>query len=744
MAAGESNVLVRLRMLGASQFSSDAKGASKSLEGIDKSAKGVGTLFAGVKSVMGTMGVYAKRAAAAGVAAGGAAAVMGVKYDMALESSTVAFKGLLGSQKGAEDMMLRLSKFAAETPFEQQQLISAAQRWIGVGNSAKSVIPSMRAVGDAVASVGGGPEEVMGVVTALTQMQNKGKASAEELQQIAERNIPAFKILSKQLGITGADLSDKMKKGQVSADTAVKALLAGMGKRYAGAMEAQSKTFSGMISTFKDNVNIILGIAFKPLFEFIKNKILPVVNEFLTTLVKAGQAKGLQGMVDALTGMKGAGGAQGVVGSIATAIVGLVDAIRGVDWKNVLNLLSKIGPILGTASAAAGQANLGVIFTSAIKVAGPFATVLNSIVGTLSKLLSLPYVPQIVGGLLALALAAQVANKATGGLAGALAKFTGQSITMANTVATLITQIIAYRTAKILSTGATLADTGAQGANTAAITTNNAVQQMGIINLIRYKVAQIASAVASGVVRVATMAWTAAQWLLNAALTANPIGLVIVAVMALVAGLVLAYTKSETFRNIVTGAFNAVKRAAVSAFNWVKSNWPLLLAIITGPIGIATYTIIKNFDKIKSAARTVVSAIRGIFGRIKSIVTGIFSGAGNLVAGIAGGIAKWLNDHTPFGDTIDLPKPLPDIHLPALQAGGTIRQPGWAVVGERGPELARFPAGSTVYSAGETRAAARRAPVGSAPIVLTANLYLSGRQIHSEVFRVERAQAEMS
>ena len=53
------------------------------------------------------------------------------------------------------------------------------------------------------------------------------------------------------------------------------------------------------------------------------------------------------------------------------------------------------------------------------------------------------------------------------------------------------------------------------------------------------------------IVKAATAAWTAAQWLLNAALAANPIGLVIVAVAALGAALVLAYTKSETFRNIV-------------------------------------------------------------------------------------------------------------------------------------------------------------------------------------------------
>lgn len=60
-------------------------------------------------------------------------------------------------------------------------------------------------------------------------------------------------------------------------------------------------------------------------------------------------------------------------------------------------------------------------------------------------------------------------------------------------------------------------------------------------------------------VRAATAAWSAAQWLLNAALTANPIGLVVVAVAALVAGIVIAYKKSETFRGIVNGLWSVLK-----------------------------------------------------------------------------------------------------------------------------------------------------------------------------------------
>ena len=70
-----------------------------------------------------------------------------------------------------------------------------------------------------------------------------------------------------------------------------------------------------------------------------------------------------------------------------------------------------------------------------------------------------------------------------------------------------------------------------------------------------------AYAAASAIVKAATAAWTAAQWLLNAALNANPIGLIVIALAALAAGIYLAYTRSETFRNIVHDAMDEVAGA---------------------------------------------------------------------------------------------------------------------------------------------------------------------------------------
>jgi len=103
----------------------------------------------------------------------------------------------------------------------------------------------------------------------------------------------------------------------------------------------------------------------------------------------------------------------------------------------------------------------------------------------------------------------------------------------------------------------------------------------------------------------------AGQWALNAALLANPVVLIVVGIIALVAALVIAYRKSETFRRIVQGAFAAIQKAVSAVVGWIKTNWPLLLAILTGPFGLLVLAVVKNWDKIKGALRAAIDWIKG-------------------------------------------------------------------------------------------------------------------------------------
>jgi hypothetical protein len=186
-------------------------------------------------------------------------------------------------------------------------------------------------------------------------------------------------------------------------------------------------------------------------------------------------------------------------------------------------------------------------------------------------------------------------------------------------------------------------------------------------------------------ITVVTKAWAAAQLLLNAVMTANPIGLIIVGVAALAAGLVVAYKKSETFRNIVNGAFNAVKSVASTVIDFVKAHWLTMIGSLAGPFGLVVVTIIKHFGAIKDRIGDVVGWFRDLPGKVlgavkglgEKIAGGIVGGLGQLghmildklkaaigwvadkAKGIAGGIGKVLGIGDGIGKTIGSSGALP-------------------------------------------------------------------------------------
>lgn len=122
--------------------------------------------------------------------------------------------------------------------------------------------------------------------------------------------------------------------------------------------------------------------------------------------------------------------------------------------------------------------------------------------------------------------------------------------------------------------------------------------------------------------RAATLAMAAGQAILNAVMTANPIGIVIVAIAALVAGLVLAYNKSETFRNAVQTAGRIAKAAFDIVVNAVKAVISAIGSAISrvGGVGGA----FRAAMSVASAAVGILTApIRGLIGLIQAVIGAI-------------------------------------------------------------------------------------------------------------------------
>jgi hypothetical protein len=77
----------------------------------------------------------------------------------------------------------------------------------------------------------------------------------------------------------------------------------------------------------------------------------------------------------------------------------------------------------------------------------------------------------------------------------------------------------------------------------------------------------------------------------------------------------------------IVNAWGRIQGAFEAVLSWIKGNWPTILAILTGPVGIAVGLIVRNWDRIKEAFSTAVSGIEsawnGVIGGLKSAVSGL-------------------------------------------------------------------------------------------------------------------------
>ncbi|HEX3643880.1 MAG TPA: tape measure protein, partial [Ktedonobacteraceae bacterium] len=193
------------------------------------------------------------------------------------EQTSAAFTGLLGSAQKATVFLKDLRKFAASTPFEFPELAQDAREMLGFGFATKDVIPMMTRLGDAISTMGGSSADIDRAVLAIGQMHAKTKVTADEMNQLTELGIPAWDLLAKSMGKTTAQVMDLSSKGLIPADKGIEALLKGM-ERFKGGMDAQSKTFKGMLSNLKDGVTMALMAFGGPILDSAKTGLGDLIN----------------------------------------------------------------------------------------------------------------------------------------------------------------------------------------------------------------------------------------------------------------------------------------------------------------------------------------------------------------------------------------------------------------------------------------------------------------------------------
>lgn len=221
----------------------------------------------------------------------------GIEFNAKMEKYQTGFTTLLGSEKEAAAVMKQIREDAARTPFDVDSLTQANQMLISTGMSAGDARKDVLNLANAIAATGGGSAELSRMASNLQQVQNVGKATAMDIRQFAMAGINIYGLLADATGLT----TEQVKDLDVSYDLLSLAFqkAAEEGGAYAGAMEAQSQTFNGRLSTLKDNILQLEGALTQDLFTQLSGTALPLLMDWVGTILEATQTKGIAGAIEA-------------------------------------------------------------------------------------------------------------------------------------------------------------------------------------------------------------------------------------------------------------------------------------------------------------------------------------------------------------------------------------------------------------------------------------------------------------
>ena len=225
----------------------DTRQFNRAMGSIRGSVGKLGRAFGGVGAALGLGGIGATL---------GMIAKKSIQASADIETLEVSLEGLVGGKSAAKAVVEQLKQFSAATPFQLEDIGKSAKQLLAAGVGVDELRGQLKVVGDIAA---GANVPLSDMSKIYTKIRNKGKASLEELNPIAERGIPIFDLLAKKLGVTREQIFKMATAGQISRNIidSVFSDMSGSGGMFADQMSKQSQTINGKISTLKDTITLL-------------------------------------------------------------------------------------------------------------------------------------------------------------------------------------------------------------------------------------------------------------------------------------------------------------------------------------------------------------------------------------------------------------------------------------------------------------------------------------------------------
>jgi len=453
-----------------------------------------------------------------------------IGFNSTLQNSGIAFTTMLGSAQKAQTFVAQLQAFAKATPFEFQGLVQNAQNMMGMGIAAKDVIPDLTALGDSVASVGGSAEQVNQVTLAFDQMAAKGTLDMGNMNQLLQGGVPnALRILADSYKVTTGQMIEMISTGKIQSADALPRLIDGIehGTKsvaaLGGMMDKQSRTMTGALSNIKDGLQQAIAGAFRPFFDVVASGAVKLGN-FFSSNAFATWANG-----------------------VSSAMSRVIDLI-----KYTVNWMLGIRPDALTGWSAGAINEINSVEANLAKIADDVHTVFDRVKSVIVK----DVIPA--------------------------------ARSLINTFGPVLVGVVIASVHAFTELSSVLGPLGAFIKNVFGfMEEHKTVFQAVAVSIITVVAAMKAYSLAAAIVETATKVWTAAQILLDVAMDANPVGLIVLAILALAAGIFYLWTHSEGFRKFfinawadIWGTLKAIGAWFAGPFvNFFVSAWHFITAL---------------------------------------------------------------------------------------------------------------------------------------------------------------------
>ena len=616
---------------------------SQELSGVESKATSHGSKI-GSKLSDGIKSTLKKGALGAGAAAGatlGRALQKGFGRLDAIEQAQAKFKGLGLSAKESGAVIDDVTAAVKGTAFATSEAADAAAMALAAGvKPGKELTGVLKTIGDTAAFAGKDFAEISPI---FTKILNEGRVTGETLAQLGDNAVPAVQALSKELGVSAEEVRKLASNGEISWEQFKAAMDGAIG----GSAQAQGETFRGSLK----NLDAALG-RFGETLLATPFKMGPQIFSALGKSVDDVTAKFKAGIEYLQTGVDTEGYMFKAFGTREQAdeVMAMLDdvrrnwdefqsGLRGEDSSGMFGALGRslreigqaaadIMPALMDVGMSLGEAGMTasiVSITGALGVVAPLlADVLAPILQTVGDLMRENQ--GVVNALVTAFVGFKTVNAAAGGLAK-VASSGGKLQKMFKGIGPAIKGSASGITgfAKAAKSGFLSATRGLkmfQGAfkmgqmGRSLKSVSGAVGKLGLSFGKASVYAKMAGkAITSGLVKGLKLAVGGIK-ALGMAIAANPIGLLVTAIAAVVAGLVYFFTQTETgkrlwasFMEFMGQVWENIKNWAQAAWEWIVQVWNGIPEWFSEKWNAVTGIVSQAWEGIKSAISNAWTAI---------------------------------------------------------------------------------------------------------------------------------------